>query len=123
MFAFDTLLYVERLKSAGISGEQAKIHAEELRAILDENIVSKRDLNDLDAKIDARLAEVKRDIKELDVSVKRDIEMVRKDVEMVRKEFKADLETTKTDLIKWMVALLLAQLGLLMTFGRFIFHG
>ena len=38
---FDTLRYFEKLKSAGVPEEQAKIQADALREIIDERLVTK----------------------------------------------------------------------------------
>jgi len=62
MLVFDTLDYSEKLQSVGFTKEQAKVQAESLKEILDENIATKRDIFDL-----------KRDIKEMEVKVERDI--------------------------------------------------
>jgi Protein of unknown function (DUF1640) len=86
---FDTLKYVERLKLAGVSDEQAKAEVEALAEALNETIAI-RDLA------------TKKDIKDLELAVKQDMGQLR-----------VDMEATKAELIKWMAGLLLAQAALI----------
>ncbi|KPF97672.1 hypothetical protein IP86_12820 [Rhodopseudomonas sp. AAP120] len=44
-FAFDTLGYAKRLRSAGIPNEQAEAHAEAARKFIMAELVTKTDLN------------------------------------------------------------------------------
>ncbi|MCP9626868.1 hypothetical protein NML43_07200 [Rhodopseudomonas palustris] len=44
-FAFDTLGYAKRLRSAGIPNEQAEAHAEAAREFIMAELVTKTDLN------------------------------------------------------------------------------
>lgn len=60
---FDTFKYVEHLKSAGVSEEQARAGMEALAAALDETLVmrdlaTKRDLDDLRRDMDSRFNQV-----------------------------------------------------------------
>lgn len=75
---FDTLKFVERLKSAGVSEEQAKAEVEALTAALNETIA----------------------VRELAT--------------------KYDLEALKSDLVKWMAGLLLAQAALVATLVKLL---
>ena len=59
---FDTLAYAKKLQQVGVSAEQAEVHAESLKEILDDNIATKRDLEE------ARL-DLKRDIKEMEIRI------------------------------------------------------
>ena len=56
---FDTLGYFEKLKAAGIPDVHAKAQVEVLREVIEDKLVTKRDLKELE------LA-VKRDVKELE---------------------------------------------------------
>ena len=91
---FDTLAYVKQLEAVGVPREQAEVQAEALRAIIDEKLATKldvaelkRDIKELDAKIESVRAELKRDIKELDAKI-----------ESVKAELKRDIESTKAQL-------------------------
>ena len=75
---FDTLKFVERLKSSGVSDEQAKAEVEALTAALNETIA----------------------VRELAT--------------------KSDLESIKSDLVKWMAGLLLAQAAVVATLVKLL---
>ncbi len=59
---FDTLAYVKRLRSAGVTEEQAEIHAEALAEILEERIATKQDLKELELALKHDLANIKSEI-------------------------------------------------------------
>ena len=65
----NTLEYAERLMRAGIPEEQAKAQAMVLYEIINSSLATKRDLKDVDLKIEQVRAELKRDIKELDTKI------------------------------------------------------
>ncbi len=46
--SFDTFSYVKELKEAGMSEEQAAIQAKTLRRIIDEQLATKRDLDEME---------------------------------------------------------------------------
>ncbi|MHB1645166.1 MAG: DUF1640 domain-containing protein [bacterium] len=48
---YDTLAYVKKLKLVGFTDEQAEIQAEEIARILNENIVTKKDIKELEYKL------------------------------------------------------------------------
>ena len=83
----NTLEYVQKLEQAGIPRKQAEAQASVLYDLITSNLATKRDVEF-----------IKRDIKELDVKIetvraelKRDIEAVRKDIETVKAELKRDI--------------------------------
>ncbi len=45
--AFDTLTYAKKLKEAGFTEQQAETQAEALRAVVEENLATKRDIEEL----------------------------------------------------------------------------
>ena len=63
---FDRLLYIDRLKGAGVDEGVARAHAEALRDALFETVATKADLNEavamLDRKIEAEAAKLDRKI-------------------------------------------------------------
>ena len=73
---FDTLTYAKLLREAGFTERQAEAQAEALRAVVDENLATKRDLAELEHRFELRFKEIEARIKELDLR----IEMVRKDI-------------------------------------------
>ncbi|MEW6272516.1 MAG: hypothetical protein AB1689_24830 [Thermodesulfobacteriota bacterium] len=55
---FDTLAYAKRLRGAGLSEEQAAVHAEALATALGEVLVTKQDLRELATKDDVHRLEL-----------------------------------------------------------------
>jgi len=55
---FDTLAYAKRLRGAGLTDEQAFVHAEALATALGEIVVTKQDLRDLATKEDLHRLEL-----------------------------------------------------------------
>ena len=53
--AFDTLAYARRLRSVGVSEEQAEAHAEALAATVTETLATKQDLRELEYRLTIRL--------------------------------------------------------------------
>jgi hypothetical protein len=60
--AFDRLVYIDRLKQAGVSESVARAHAEALREALLETVATKADLQELGASVDRRFDAVDRKI-------------------------------------------------------------
>jgi phage host-nuclease inhibitor protein Gam len=58
MVTFDTLAYAKRLRRAGLTEEQADVHAEALATALGEVLVTKQDLHDLATKDDLHRLEL-----------------------------------------------------------------
>ena len=56
--ALDTLAYARRLRDAGFSEAQAEGQAQALAAAMTDTLATKQDLQELDARIDARFARV-----------------------------------------------------------------
>jgi predicted nuclease with TOPRIM domain len=54
--ALDTLAYARRLREVGFSAEQAEGQAEALAAAMSDTLATKQDLQEMDARIDARFA-------------------------------------------------------------------
>ncbi len=59
---FDTLAYVKKLKSAGVPEKQAEVQAETFAEILEERIVTKQDLKELELALKHDLANIKSEI-------------------------------------------------------------
>jgi hypothetical protein len=60
--AFDTHLYVKRLKAVGFTEEQAEAQAEVLAEIVEDKLATKLDLKELEITLRRELAEIKADI-------------------------------------------------------------
>jgi len=52
MLFFDTLAYAKKLKQAGFTDEQAEVQSEALAGVLESNIATKRDIHELNKKIE-----------------------------------------------------------------------
>ena len=53
--AFDTLAYAKRLKEAGVPERQAEVQAEAMADLVEERLVTKRDLKDSEERISNRI--------------------------------------------------------------------
>ncbi len=82
---FDRLLYIDRLKQAGIAEHLARAHAEALREALLETVATKADLQELAASIDRRFDAVDRRFEAVD----RSFEAVDRRFEAVDRRFEA----------------------------------
>lgn len=101
--AFDTHEFFSELKQAGLSEQQAEVitrlHQQAANATIEffkhehnaDDLATKRDLRELELKLDAR-------IKETDLKI-----------ELLRSELKKDLAETKAELIRWVVGVGLLQ--------------
>ena len=56
--AFDTLAYARRLRQAGVSEQQAEVHAEALAAVVDETLATKQDLREFEYRLTLRLGTI-----------------------------------------------------------------
>src|SRR5690349_17573968 len=92
---FDTLAYANKLKQAGVPDKQAEAQSEALAEIFDYQAATKKDLQDVEARLNIRF-----DNKLLDVKV-----------EIAKLESK--MLEIKADIIKWVVGLFFAQSVLL----------
>ena len=55
MLFFDTLAYAKKLKNAGFTEEQAEVQSEALAGVLENNMATKRDIFDLEQKLDQKI--------------------------------------------------------------------
>lgn len=107
--AFDTLRFAKRLKEAGFTEQQAEALAIAEAELIADNLATKRDLKDLEGVLQRDLAQIeaglKREIKTLDAKVEqihagltRDIKDLDAKVEQIRAEIKRDIEELRADL-------------------------
>ena len=59
MISFDTLAYSKRLQAVGVTSEQAEVQAETLKEIIDNNLVTKNHLKELQANLKREMADTK----------------------------------------------------------------
>ena len=100
--AFDTHRFVKRLTDCGFTEKQAETLADEHVALLNANLATKADIARLEAGMDALRQETKAGI------------------EALRQETKAGIETAKSDLMKWLVGLLIAQGALIVALVKLL---
>ncbi|MGQ0591409.1 MAG: hypothetical protein ACT4QB_01840 [Gammaproteobacteria bacterium] len=79
--AFDTLKFAKRLKEAGFTEEQAEALADAEAEFIEQNLATKRDIADL-----------KRDIKELEVTLRNGIKQLDVRIEQIRSDLARDLK-------------------------------
>ncbi len=108
--AFDTHAYVKKLRDVGVPEQQAEVQVEAIASILHDRMVTKedhrRDIKELETSL-------KRDIKELETSLKRDI----KELETSLKRDIKELENKLGRDIKDLENRLLVRLGTLVVVG------
>ena len=114
--AFDTHRFVKRLTDCGFTEQQAETLAEEHVALLNSNLATKADVARIEADIDA-----------LRQATKADIAKVEAGIDALRQETKADIakveariEAAKSDLMKWLIGLLIAQGGLIVALVKLL---
>lgn len=145
---FDTLSYSKELQAAGFTPEQAEVQARTFLRIVEDRLVSKRDLKELEnelkhdiasikketqveiEKIYIEIANVKKDL-ELEIAkvksdLKLDIENVRKDlmleIEGMRKDTRVNTELLRRDLKIWFGGMLVAAVSVLSGIMTLVVH-
>ncbi len=107
--AFDTHRFVKRLTGCGFTEQQAETLAGEHVAFLNANLATKADVG----KIEARIAQVKAGMDALR-------QETGAAMEALRQETRAAIEASKSDLMKWLVGLLIAQGGLIVALVKLL---
>ena len=104
--AFDTLTYAKKLQEAGVPAPQAEAHAGALRELMEDNLATKRDLKELEVALRKEIELLRRDVKEMETGLRSEIELVRRDLQMMRR-----------DIVIWLGGLIIVAttaLGILM---------
>lgn len=99
---FDKLAYVDRLKAAGMGEREARALADGLDQALREEVATRTDL-----------AAVRTDLAA-------DIAAVRTDLAAVKHELQDEIQTVKHDMLRWMVGVAFAQVGLTVAIIRLL---
>jgi hypothetical protein len=115
---FDKLAYVDRLKAAGVGEREARALAEGLDQALREEVATRSDI-----------ATVRTDIAAVRAELKGDVAAVRTELAAVRTELKGDIASVRTelaavkhDMLRWMVGMGFAQVGLTVALIRLLPH-
>ncbi|MBF0179630.1 MAG: DUF1640 domain-containing protein [Magnetococcales bacterium] len=136
--AFDTHHFVKQMMATGFTEEQAETQVRMLTEILGYQLSTKadvanldtkvlelkRDIKDLDAKIETTKADLQRDIETTKAELKRDIKELNAKteaaIETTKAELKRDIanvdakiEAAKADTIKWTAGMFAAQTALI----------
>ena len=111
MVTFDTLAYAKRLRGAGLTDEQAFVHAEALATALGEILVTKQDLNEL---------ATKDDLHRLELATKEEFASVRQEMSSefasVRREMSGEFAAVRQDMRALELRLTL-RMGALISIG------
>ena len=105
---FDTHRFIKRLVETGMDERTAEVLAEEQVSLLNSNLATKFQLAEVDLRLSKQIAEVDLRITEVEARLSARISEV--EAGLLKKL--AELETR---LLKWMVGLLVAQSGLVVT--------
>ena len=120
MLIFDTFDYAKKLQRAGLTEEQASVHVEALRTLIEHDLATKQDI----ANVQRDIAEVYKEIETLRKETQQGIETLRKEtqqgIESLRKETDVklaelnvslvkEIATAKAETIKWVAGMLVAQ--------------
>jgi len=98
---FDKLIYLDRLKSAGVSDEVARAHADGLDQALRDSVATKSDLQALESRQDGKFDSLEKRIDALDAKI---------ETSVARLETKiAEAQVTTT---RWMIGTFIALGGL-----------
>jgi predicted nucleic acid-binding Zn-ribbon protein len=138
---FDKLAYVDRLQAAGMGEREARALAEGLDQALREEVATRNDLaavrTGLAAEISAVRTGLSAEIAAVRTELKGQIAAVRSDlaaeiaavrtelkgqIAAVRADLTADIAAVKHDILRWMVGVAFAQVGLTVAITRFLPH-
>ena len=82
--AFDTFIYASTLKQGGFSDKQVealtKAQSESIKDLIDDKLATKQDLKLLEVTLKKDIELIRRDVKELEASTKREVEFIRHDM-------------------------------------------
>ncbi len=118
--AFDTHRFVKRLTGCGFTEQQAETLADEHVALLKANLATKADIEAVRADVETVRADVEKLRQETRAAIEKLRQETRADVEKLRQETRAAIEASKSDLMKWLVGLLIAQGGLIVALVKLL---
>ena len=96
--AFDRLIYIDRLKQAGMDEGLARAHADALRDALLETVATKADLADLRNELKAEIGDVRFEAKELRHEMQTEFKAVRVEVNDLRHEMQAEFKALRIEI-------------------------
>jgi len=113
-----TVQLYEALATAPDDKTRAKLIAEAFER-LDERyphlpeLVTQAQLRETELRLQKEIELVRREIELVRADLRKEIEQVRREIELVRAELKIEIAHVKTDLIKWLVPLMFAQVAVI----------
>lgn len=123
---FDPLKYVKELENVGFTREQAEVQAETFFSIVQEQLVTKYDLKELEN-------ELKQNLKEIDAKTTLELEAIRRDIKELEVQLKQNSKeldtkiTTQSDLLRrdlklWFGGMLVTLVVMLSTIQPLVAH-
>ncbi|MBF0398890.1 MAG: DUF1640 domain-containing protein [Desulfobacterales bacterium] len=110
---FDTHTYVKKLVSAGVPERQAEIQADTFKEVIDSQLASKKDIKELEVSL-------KQNIKELDLKIETVKADLKRDIKELELKIEAKIESSKSDIIKWVAGMLVAQGAIVATLVKLL---
>ena len=113
MLIFDTFDYAKKLQRAGLTEEQASVHVEALRTLIEHDLATKQDIANVQRDIAELRKETQQSIESLRKETQQGIESLRKETDVKLAELNVSLvkeiATAKAETIKWVAGMLVAQ--------------
>jgi hypothetical protein len=106
LIMFDTLAYAKKFISVGLTEAQVEAHAETLTALPTEQLTTKIDLAELDNSLTLRMIELETNLKSGLIEPEPSLKDTINDMGL---RLEAKIENTKSETIKWVAAMLVAQ--------------
>ncbi len=120
MGSFDVAL-LEALLSAGVSHERARAVVDLFDRSVDERyslhaqvLATRRDVAELETRLDAQVLATRRDVAELETRLVKDVAALETRLAKDIAQTQSRIAETKADLVKWTLAALTAQTALLL---------
>lgn len=115
---FNTLAYAKKLEKAGVPNAQAEAQAEILAEAIDNNLVNKQDMLDIQQNIvilQKDVVELKKDVAELKNTTQHLEVSLRHDMEQMGLRLEGKLAELKAYLTKWFFGTFLILVGLMLS--------
>lgn len=120
--SFDKLAYVDRLQAAGMGEREARALAEGLDQALREEVATKTEVASVRTELSADIAAVRTEL----AAVRAELAAVRTeltaDIAALSHELRAEMQTVKHNMLRWMVGMAFAQVGLTVALVRLLPH-
>lgn len=107
--AFDTLKFAKRLKEAGFTEQQAEALADAEAEFIEQNLATKLDI-----------ADIKRDIKELDATLRTEIKQLEVKIEQIRSDLARDMKDLEYRMTIKLGTLMVVAVGAIATLVKLL---